>query len=127
MTNSKEYSRKYRETHKEQMRLSRRKYYETHKEKEKEKKKKYAETHKEQIIAYRKKYYQEHKERADALHREWNRNHKKRNVEMTSKSKWKRVLKLREQGVANAWSVVNYGKEPKYLDDLCYDREEEND
>lgn len=63
---------------------------------------------------YDKKYYQEHKEYIDKRNREWRKNNKDKVLKSIYKSRKKRVEKLREQGVSNAWNVVVNGVEPRY-------------
>ena len=69
---------------------------------------------KEKVKEYNHNYYIKNKERLDALHKEWAKNHRKEETQRILKCKSKRVEKLREQGIANAWNVVTNGAKPKY-------------
>ena len=60
------------------------------------------------------RYYLNHKEKIKENNNKWRANNKKKVVELVAKSRRKRIDRLRAEGVVNAWSVVNYGKEPKY-------------
>lgn len=66
----------------------------------------------------RKKYYQDYyknnKDKYLENAQKWQKNNKDKYLKSIQKSRRKRVEKLREQGITNAWNVVLYGKEPKY-------------
>ncbi len=73
---------------------------------------------KEYYRQYRKKYYQEHKEKCKENHKNWRANNKEKWRELVKKSRDKRAEKLIEQGVINPWSVIAYGYDPKYKEQL---------
>ena len=89
-------------------------YYQKNKEKELEKNKEYKIEHKDFYKEYYKKYYQKHKKEMTENSKRWGENNKEKKYQIIQKSRRKRVEKLREQGITNAWNVVLYGKEPKY-------------
>lgn len=64
----------------------------------------------------RKKYYLEHKDYFRQKQKKYRQTPegKKENVLSVTKSRKKRVEKLRKEGCINAWSVVNNGKPKKY-------------
>ena len=76
--------------------------------------KKYCENNKEKVKQIHHEYYLKHKEYLHQKNLEWIKNNKERFINSVNKSRRKRVEKLREQGVKNAWAVVNYHQEPKY-------------
>ena len=72
------------------------------------------EKQKEYYKQYRKKYYQEHKEYFKEKQKEWRKNNPERTKELVKYHRNKRAEKLMAEGVLNPWSVIVYGKEPKY-------------
>lgn len=63
---------------------------------------------------YSKKYYQEHKEYYKEKRKKWAKANPERNKELVRYHRNKRAERLISQGVTNPWSVIAFGKEPKY-------------
>lgn len=100
MFDMKEYHKKWQKENREKANFYSKKYYEKHKNKIKETQRKYRENNVEKIKEYRKKSHSKFLETHN-----WSKYcNERRRI---------KVEKLREQGVINAWAVVN-GKEPKY-------------
>lgn len=72
------------------------------------------EKQKEYYRQYSKKYYQEHKEYFKEKRKKWTKDNPERNKELVRYHRNKRAEKLISQGVTNPWSVIAFGKEPKY-------------
>lgn len=89
-------------------------YYQKHKEQYKENNKKWIEKNREKFKESQKKWYQENKEEIYRKQREYQKANKKRFSELCQNSRRRKVQRLREQGVKNAWAVVVKGEDPKY-------------
>lgn len=63
---------------------------------------------------YRKKYYEEHKEKIYASQTKYRHKNSKAISEMVYACKKRKADLLKEQGIYNAWEVINYNKEPRY-------------
>ena len=87
-------------------------YYKKNKDRVAEYQKKYHEEHYDADA--RKKYYEEHKEEIYKQQTEYRHKNSKKVSQMVLNCKRRKVAKLREQGIKNAWAVVNYKSEPKY-------------
>ena len=101
-----EYLRKYRKTHKEQVKECQKKYYEEHKEQVKERQKKYNESHKEQVKEYQMKYYKEHKEHIKELKKAHYETHKEQIKEYRRRYEKEHKEHIKE-------------KRKKYLNSFC--------
>lgn len=110
----KEYIKVWKEKNPDKVKAARKRYYEKHKEQYKEYQKRWNDKNPDKVKEIRHNYYVNNKDKCFEQNREWIENNKKRFAELVCKSRRKRVDKLREQGIKNAWDVVNYGKEPKY-------------
>lgn len=89
-------------------------YYQSHKEQYREYNKKWIEKNKKKFKESQQKWYREHKEEIYKKQREYQKANKKRFSELCQNSRRRKVQKLREQGVTNAWAVAVKGEEPKY-------------
>lgn len=85
-------------------------YMQKNQEQLNEYRKNYAKEHKE----VRQKYYQEHKADIYANQTEYRHKNSKKVSQMVYACRKRRYEKLKEQGVCNAWGVLNYGQEPRY-------------
>lgn len=92
----------------------RKKYYQQHKEQEKANNKKWYKDNIEKVKENHHNYYIKNKEKLLENNKIWQENNKEKYIKSISQSRKKRVEKLREQGVSNAWDVVNFGKKSKY-------------
>ena len=63
---------------------------------------------------YAKKYYQEHKEYFKEKRKKWTKDNPERHKELVKYHRNKRAEKLISQGVLNPWSVIAFGKKPRY-------------
>lgn len=89
-------------------------YYQTHKEQYREYSRKWREENPEKFKKARQKWYQENKEEIYRKQREYQKAHKEHFSKLCQNSRRKKVEKLRQEGVKNAWAVVVKGEEPKY-------------
>lgn len=89
-------------------------YYENHREQYKEYNRKWREKNKEYCKKHAHEYYEENKEEVYRKQREYQKANKKRFSELCQNSRKRKVEKLREQGIKNAWGVVARGEEPRY-------------
>lgn len=89
-------------------------YYQKNKEKLREKYRKYYYEHPEKIAEYQKRYREKNRDKLNKYILDWKEKNRGRYMKDIKIARRKKVDKLREQGVINAWNVVNYGKEPKY-------------
>lgn len=71
-------------------------------------------TKKQKQREYMKKYRLEHREEMIATIHRWKENNKERYFKNIYDWRKAKVNELREQGVSNAWGVVNYGEKAKY-------------
>jgi Recombination endonuclease VII len=72
---SKEYSKQYRETHKEEIRACMREYYRTHIDEKKKYNKQYRLENREKLAAQRKAYGIKHSDRLKAYYKKWRKEH----------------------------------------------------
>lgn len=89
-------------------------YYQTHKEQCKGYSKKWKQNNLEHCKQIAHEYYEKNKEELYIKQREYQKKNKERFSELCQNSRRRRVEKLREQGVKNAWAVVTKGDKPKY-------------
>ena len=89
-------------------------YYKKNREKINENHRKYYEQNKEKLKETSHNYYVKNKDKMRDSNKEWIKNNKQRFRELCYKSRKKRADNLRQQGVINAWNVVNKGDKPKY-------------
>lgn len=66
------------------------------------------------IKKYNKQYYKKNKEKILEKQKEWKNNNKEKLVMYATKSRNKRIERLKEEGVINPWGVVMRGSKPKY-------------
>jgi Recombination endonuclease VII len=79
--------RRYRETHKEQIKAAARRYRETHKDEISEHARRYHESHKEEIRKARRRYRETHKEEIKAAQRRYRETHKEQ-ISERARHKW---------------------------------------
>lgn len=89
-------------------------YYQKNKEQIREYSKKWRENNIEKCKETQKKWYENNKEEIYKKQREYQKANKKRFSELCQNSRRRKVQKLREQGVTNAWAVAVKGEEPRY-------------
>lgn len=89
-------------------------YYQKNKEKFRNWSKKWRENNLDRCNEYAREYYQKNKEEIYVKQREYQKKNKERFSELCQNSRRRRVSRLREQGVKNAWAVVTKGEEPRY-------------
>lgn len=109
------YQREWARKNKDKIREYHRNYYATHKEALIQASKKFRENN----PNWSKEYYEKNKKEIYERQSVYRKQHSRAISLSVMKSKRNRVAKLREQGVKNAWGVVNYHQEPRYKKDMA--------
>jgi hypothetical protein len=123
MTNT-EYSKKYYQEHKEEIKSKNKKYKQEHKEEVKQYEQKYTENNKEKRKEYMKEYYKEHSDEYRNRAQIWKKENKEKNNEYARK--WKRYNKDKCSIMQKEWRLQHPEKIKEYNEKYKDDKKEIN-